>query len=134
MKLKALLLIVIISGLLFSGCGGSAKMGLLQGKVSIGPIYPVEQPGQTTTIRCDVYDSRKIIIYDKSGTKLLKQVDIECNVEENYARYRVELEPGIYTVDINHIGIDHCKSLPKQVEIRSGITIRLDVDIDTGIR
>ena len=133
MKPSALFLVVIIFGLL-AGCAGPVEMGLLQGKVSIGPISPVEQPGQNTMLRCDVLEARKIMIYDKSGTKLLKQVDIECNVEENYARYRVELEPGVYMVDINHIGIDNSKDVPKQIEIKSDITVRLDIDIDTGIR
>jgi len=74
------------------------------------------------------------MIYDKSGTRLLMQVDIDCNAEENYTRYRVELEPGIYTVDINRIGIDSSYDVPKQVEIKSGITFKLDIEIDTGIR
>ena len=74
------------------------------------------------------------MIYNKIGTKLLMQVDIECNAEENYTRYRAELEPGIYTVDINHIGVDYSDDVPKQVEIQSGITYKLDIKIDTGIR
>ena len=118
----------------FLGCSSTDEKGLLQGNVLIGPIIPVEQLGQDTTLRCDIYDERKIMIYDKNSTKLLKQVDIECNVEENYTRYRVELEPGIYTVDINYIGIDHSYDVPKQVEIISGTTFKLDIEIDTGIR
>jgi hypothetical protein len=135
MKRNTLFIIVIVLGLLlFVGCSCESEKGLLQGKVSIGPISPVEQPGQTTTIRCDVYDVRKIMIYDKNRTNLIKQIDIDCNSEENYARYRVELEPGIYIIDINHIGIDFSKDVPKQVEIEAGLTTRLDIDIDTGIR
>ena len=134
MKFNALLLVVIAFGLLLSGCSGSGEVGLLHGKVNIGPVSPVEQPGQNTTLRCDVYDIRKIMIYDKDGEKLLMQVDIDCNAEENYARYRVELAPGVYVIDINHIGIDYSDEVPKQVVISSGITTRLDIDIDTGIR
>ncbi len=134
MKRNILFITIIILGLFAVGCSGTAEKGLLQGNVIIGPITPVEQPGQDTTLRCDVYALRKIMIYDKSGTKLIKQVDIECNVEENYTRYRVELEPGIYTVDINRIGIDYSDDVPKQVEIKSGLTFKLDIEIDTGIR
>jgi len=134
MKRKILVTTIIILGLFAIGCSGKDEKGLLQGNVLIGPITPVEQPGQDTTLRCDIYDARKIMIYDKSGTKLLMQVDIECNAEENYTRYRVELEPGIYTVDINRIGIDYSDDVPKQVEIKSGITFKLDIEIDTGIR
>ncbi|MCJ7604825.1 MAG: carboxypeptidase-like regulatory domain-containing protein [Dehalococcoidales bacterium] len=69
------------------------------------------------------------MVYDEAGEKLVWQVTIDCN-----GRYSVELEPGTYTVDINRLGIDFAKGLPQQVEIESGVTTRLDVDIDTGIR
>ncbi|UCB42021.1 MAG: hypothetical protein JSV77_05970 [Dehalococcoidales bacterium] len=134
MKLNILLVAIIVLGLFFVGCSSTDEKGLLQGNVLIGPITPVEQPGQDAVLRCDIYDARKIMIYDKSGTELVMQVDIECNQEENYTRYRVELEPGIYTVDINSIGIDYSDDVPKQVEIKSGITFKLDIEIDTGIR
>jgi hypothetical protein len=134
MKRNILLITIVFLGLFAIGCSGTDEKGLLQGNVLIGPITPVEQPGQDKTLRCDIYDARKIMIYDKSGTKLLMQVDIECNAEENYTRYRVELEPGIYTVDINRTGIDYSDDVPKQVEIKSGITFKLDIEIDTGIR
>ena len=74
------------------------------------------------------------MIYDEDGKKLLLQVDIECNSAENYARYRVELDPGFYTVDINRIGVDFSTDTPALIEIVSGATTRLDIDIDTGIR
>jgi hypothetical protein len=134
MKWNILFIVIIVLGLLVIGCSSDTERGLLHGKVKISPISPVEQPNQDATLRCDVYNARKIMIYDKSGNNLLKQVDIECNAEENYVRYRVELKPGIYTVDINRIGIDSSSDVPKQIEIQSGITVRLDIDIDTGIR
>ena len=117
-----------------AGCSTSSEKGLLQGKVLIGPITPVEQPGQGTKLRCEVYDARKIMIYDENGEDLLLQVDIECDSEENYTRYRAELEPGVYTVDINNIGIDYSDDVPKKVEILPDLTYRLDIEIDTGIR
>ncbi len=134
MKPTIFLITLVILGLFIVGCSGTVEKGLLQGNVLIGPITPVEQPGQDTTLRCDVYALRKIMIYDKNGEKLIQQVDIECNADENYTRYRVELDPGIYTVDINRIGIDYSDDVPKQVEIKSGLTLKLDIEIDTGIR
>ena len=131
-----LLTIFLLFGVLFAGCtsNATAEKGLLQGNVLIGPLSPVEQPGQTATINCDAYALRKIMIYDQSGKTLVRQVDIECNVEEQYTRYRVELEPGTYLVDINNIGIDHSSDVPRQVEILPGTTFKLDIEIDTGIR
>ena len=103
--------------------------GILQGLVTIGPITPVERPGEKPPVPPEVYEARKIMVYDKSGKNLIKQVDIGGE-----GRYEAKLKPGTYTIDINHIGIDSSDDVPKQVEIQSGITIRLDIDIDTGIR
>jgi len=134
-KLSFILCLVVIISLLTAGCSGTpAPKGLLQGKVYIGPLSPVVMPGEPPPLNCAAYDARKIMIYDKSGSKLIQEVDIECNSEENYTRYRVELDPGTYTVDINRIGIDYSDEVPRQVEILSDTTFKLDIDIDTGIR
>lgn len=103
--------------------------GIIQGLVSIEPITPVEKPGEKPPVPPEVYEARKIMVYDKSGKNLIKQIDIDGE-----GRYVANLKPGIYIIDINHIGIDSSDDVPKQVEIQSGITIRLDIDIDTGIR
>ena len=134
MKRIILFITLVILGLFLVGCSGTVEKGLQQGNVFIGPITPVEQPGQDTTLRCDVYALRKIMIYDKNGGNLIQQVDIDCDEEEQITRYRVELEPGTYMVDINHIGIDYSDDVPQQVEIKSGLTFKLDIEIDTGIR
>ena len=120
-------LLILVS--LLIGCFNSdAEKGFLQGKVLITPTSSVG------TLACSFYDIRKIMIYDKSGEDLIYTVDIECNADEQYARYRVELEPGLYMVDINYISIDYSSDVPKIVEIISGVTKRLDINIDTGIR
>lgn len=130
MKKGFALLAVIIMGLLLAGCaGGAVEAGTLGGRVTIGPIWPVEPPEGNPPIPCEVYEARKIMVYDKNGNRLIEQVDIDCN-----GNYSVELNPGIYTVDINRLGIDHSGEVPKQIEIRPGETSELDIDIDTGIR
>jgi hypothetical protein len=103
--------------------------GILEGNVTIGPICPVERPGIPCPVPCEAYQARKILIYDKSGTKLLQQVNIDCA-----GHYRVELKAGEYTVDVNHVGIGHVTNVPKKIEIKAGKTIELNIDIDTGIR
>ena len=128
--MNKLLIFLTLSILLFlSACNAPGEPGILQGKVTIGPLQPVVRPGEIIEVPCSVYEARKIMVYDKSGNKLVEQVDIDCN-----GRYVVRLNPGTYTVDINRIGIDFSKDVPQQVVIQSGITFRLDIDIDTGIR
>jgi len=119
-----------VIGLLIPGCSNSnQEPGVLEGRVTIGPIAPVERPGVEYEIPCEVYEARKVMVYDKNHKKLIKQVDINCN-----GIYRAELEPGFYVIDINRIGIDHSSEVPTEVQIRPLETVRLDVDIDTGIR
>ena len=127
--MKRILLIVIAIPVLLLACAAPAEPGILQGKVTIGPLQPVATPGMPAEVPCEVYEARKIMVYDKSGDNLVEQVDIDCD-----GRYVIKLGPGTYTVDINRIGVDFSKGLPAQVDVRSGITTRLDIDIDTGIR
>jgi heat shock protein HslJ len=104
-------------------------IGTLRGNVTIGPITPVERPGEQPTVPPEAYEARKIMVYDKNRDKLIAQVDIDSN-----GYYEVGLKAGIYTVDINHIGMDHSSDVPKEIEIVAGKTIELNIDIDTGIR
>ncbi len=133
-KILCLAVPLLAALIVFGGCSNAPEEGLLQGIVSVGPLTPVITPGQDTTINCQAYSLRKIMVYDESGQNLIKQVDIDCSQEENFARYQVKLEPGTYTIDINHLGVDFSKDVPEKVEIQSGLTTRLDIDIDTGIR
>ncbi|UCD10220.1 MAG: hypothetical protein JSU79_06170 [Dehalococcoidales bacterium] len=122
-------IVAIACTLAISCSSSSSEPGILHGKVKIGPIVPVEQEGVTHEVPCEVYEARKIMIYKQNGTDLVKEVDIDCD-----GRYRVELMPGFYVVDINHLGIDTSSDVPSEVEITSQLTTRLDIDIDTGIR
>jgi hypothetical protein len=126
--MKLLLLLVL---LLFSAaCAGQpAETGILEGHVSVGPLDPVVQGGvPESTPSPLIYADRKIVIFNEDEQEVT-QVDIEPT-----GSYRVTLPVGRYTVDINHLGIDIAKGFPQQVEIKSGQTTQLDVDIDTGIR
>ncbi|MBI4181290.1 MAG: hypothetical protein HY528_05100 [Chloroflexi bacterium] len=153
---RTLVLLVVIIGLFITGCAGETQeTGTLSGRVTIGPISPVERAGEKAVVPPEVYAARKVMVYeallgeDKAGTasspedftarqamvydknmnKLVKQVDLEPD-----GHYSVKLQTGIYTIDINHIGIDSSRDVPKKVVIRTGETVKLDIAIDTGIR
>ena len=114
---------------MISCADGTDELGRLEGKVTISPIVPVERPGETYEIPCEVYEERKVMVYDWHNDTLIRQVDIGCN-----GHYSVELEAGEYVVDINRIGIDSSSEVPTKVEIAPGEIFNLDIDIDTGIR
>lgn len=102
--------------------------GFLEGKVTIGPISPVEREGEPASTPPEVYEARKIIVKDNASRKTL-EVDLDSN-----GNYKVALKPGAYIVDINYVGIDHSDDVPSQIVIESGKTTYLNIDIDTGIR
>jgi hypothetical protein len=51
-----------------------------------------------------------------------------------YDGYSFRLKPGIYIVDIHHVGIDRSPDMPETVTIHAGETVTLDISIDTGMR
>lgn len=120
-------LVIVLTG---CGCPGETQPpGILEGEVTIGPLTPVETPGEKPPVPPEVYAARKIMVYDEQGSRLVAQVDINGD-----GTYRVELLPGSYTVDINRGGIDRSADVPTRVDIVSGGKVRLNIDIDTGIR
>ena len=114
-----------------AGCSGGpvTPKGTLQGQVTIGPICPVERPDQPCLPTPETYAARKVLVYGPDGTTLVETVPLN---QTGY--YRVQLDPGTYVVDINHVGIDRSSDVPRTVTIHSGETITLDIAIDTGIR
>jgi hypothetical protein len=110
-------------------CGASHPAdGTLTGKVDIGPITPVQGVTPVPTPP-SVYAARKVLIYDSSHTRLLDTVSLDDN-----GHYSVDLAPGTYVVDINHIGVDRSSDVPKTVLIQPDVAITLNISIDTGIR
>ena len=103
--------------------------GNLQGKVSIGPICPVETQENPCLPDPSLYTGHKLIILKNDGTTV-KQVDID-----GQGNYRTELPAGSYKVDFapHDIGLPGSYQ-PPSVEIRSGQTTILNIEIDTGIR
>ncbi len=134
MKIFRLLLTAIIFSGILSGClanleGENPKFGLVIGKVTIGPLCPVEPCHISEEQIEDIYAARKIIIYMDDSATVVRTVSID----ENH-QYEAYLPPGNYVVDINHTGIDHSSDVPEAITIEEGEITRLDIDIDTGIR
>jgi len=135
--LKNIFIVVSIAVILFMtvSCTETvAQPGTLEGTVSIGPIWPVERPGENPPVSPEVFAARKIMVYDEQGKKLMETVDITQIGQSAEGRYSIQLKPGDYVVDINKAGIDHSAEVPRMVEIKTGQTVTLDISIDTGIR
>ena len=122
--------VVAIMFTLASCSSGPLEYGVLEGHVTIGPLVPVLREGEVPpTPSPEVYAAREIVVYDADGETELTRLQIDAT-----GFYHGELPVGIYVIDINRIGIDSADGPPREIEITSGGIVRLDIDIDTGIR
>ena len=121
--------------LLLSGCqtptisetNPTPGTGVLEGKVWIGPLPGGSPEKLGLPYPPEIYQPRKIMIYNTDHVKLIKQVDI---TEKGY--YSVELPAGKYTVDINYVGTDWSNSVPSKFTIQPGIHINADIFFNMG--
>jgi hypothetical protein len=107
---------------------------LLQGAVTIGPISPVERPGECPPVSPEVFAARKLIIYDESGKHLVREVYFTQIGSGATGYYTAQIAPGTYVIDINHSGMDTADNLPQTITVTADETITIDVNVDTGIR
>jgi hypothetical protein len=133
---KILLFAVALAGsLVVTSCQpGGPETVLLQGAVTIGPISPVERPGENPPVPPEVFESRYLIIYGESGQKLVREVYFTQIGNGATGYYTAQIAPGTYVVDINHLGMDRADGLPVKITVSADETVTVDVDIDTGIR
>lgn len=109
----------------FSPCP-NAKTGTLKGKVSIGPLCPVEPcPGTVP----NPYISRTIILQKQNG-----QFFPPIFLQED-GSFETEIAVGTYILNLSDCSFLGCNySLPKTVVIMEGKTTEINIEIDTGIR
>lgn len=113
--------------LLLFGCASQAQKGTLEGRITIGPLCPVE-PCHLTQEQIDqAYTSRSIIIYASDRTTIIRQISIPAG-----GNYNISLNPGTYFVTIHPGGIGDYPF--QEIIVSSNQTTRLDLNVDTGIR
>jgi len=118
---------LVLALLLFGCTAPPVEKGVLAGRITIGPLCPVE-PCNLTQEQVDLaYTSRRIIVYAEDRYTIAKQMGIPPG-----GNYSMELAPGRYFVTIRPGGIGDYPL--HEVTVASGQTTRLDLDVDTGIR
>ena len=126
---------VLAGSLLVVSCQpGGPETVLLQGAVTIGPLSPVERPGENPVVPPEVFSERKLMIYDASGKYLVREVYFTQIGTGATGYYTAQIAPGTYTIDISHLGIDTADNLPQKITVSADETVTIDVNIDTGIR
>ncbi len=125
----------LLALILVAGCARqnlAPQTGFLTGKVSIGPLCPVERfpPDPRCQPTPETFKAWPLAVYASNHVKvaaLAPQAD---------GAYKVELPAGEYVVDLvnRQPGGLGARNLPAPASVRAGETTPLDVDIDTGIR
>lgn len=130
-----ILALSLLTGLLFaSGCDkqNPQEGGFLTGKISIGPICPVERippdPGCLPT--AETYKAYPVGVWTANGERRAAQLSPALD-----GSYKTPLEPGHYLVILenNRRGVGG-SNLPAEVTITSLEDTNFDINIDTGIR
>ncbi len=119
---------IIVLLFLLLACQPQAK-GVLEGKLSIGPICPVERipPDPNCQPTEETYNAWPIAVFE--GRHKVTNIVVKAD-----GMFSVELPPGTYIIALEkqqHFGKG---TLPATVVIKPGKTTTLDIDIDTGIR
>jgi hypothetical protein len=126
----------LIAGCLFLipvGCTASNKAvppGFMQGHLHIFSPKTVElADGNAPTVTAETYAEYPLIIFSQDGKKEIARVAADGN-----GNYRVALPPGAYILDVQDRARKHVRAKPQRFTVVSNQTIRVDMDIDTGIR
>ena len=133
---------VIVNGVIkefnIQGEAVDPNNGLLRGKITIGPLCPVEPCDIPPDQVAKIYESRKVFIYDKATRAKVDEVNLD---KEGF--YSFSLKSGKYIVDVsdadgNALPLNERRpigsAIPAEVEIKAGSITVLNFDIDTGIR
>jgi hypothetical protein len=125
----------LLAALSLAGCKSlPAQYGTLEGKVSIGPLCPVERnpPDPSCLPTADTYAARPIEVF----TPGYKAMVAKLSPVPPDGAYTLNLPAGNYIVDLkirNPSGIGSA-NLPADITLSPDKTTTLDITIDTGIR
>ena len=126
-------LIVSCFFLIVVGCtqvSGGVPAGFLEGHLKIVSPKPVEiaeaSPQRDTAQN---YAEYPLIILSKDRKKEIARVTADGN-----GNYRVKLPPGDYLLDVQGRAPGHVRAKPQPFTVVSNETVRVDMNIDTGIR
>ncbi len=106
------------------------EKGFLQGKVTIGPLCPVERspPDSKCQPTEETYKAWPIAVYTFDKRTKIAQIEPLLN-----GTYKLELPVGNYTVNLEK-PYKFSKNLPVNVTIKKDKITILNIDIDTGMR
>jgi hypothetical protein len=104
--------------------------GFIEGHLKIFSPKEVElADGNAAAKTADDYAEYPLIILSQGEKKEIARVTADGN-----GNYRAALPPGDYVLDVQGRARGHVRAKPQRFTVVSNRTVRVDMDIDTGIR
>ena len=104
--------------------------GFVEGHLKIVSLKTVELAGEKVEKGTSKnYAEYPLIILSQDGQKEIARV-----TADEKGNYRVALPPGDYILDVQGRGKGHVRANPQRFTVVSKQTVRVDMDMDTGIR
>src|SRR5215831_7642967 len=125
--LKSLIAVCIFS--VVAGMATEAP-GFLEGHLKIISPKEVEPAdGNAPAMTAENYAQCPLIILNQGGKREIARVTADGN-----GNYRTALPPGDYVLDVQGRARGHVRAKPQRFTVVSNQTVRVDMDIDTGVR
>ena len=126
----------LVSACFFLVLAGSASInaappGFVEGHLKIVSPKEVElaDGSPPADARGENYAEYPLIILSRDGKKEIARVTADEN-----GNYHAALPPGDYVLDVQGRSPGHVRAKPQQFTVVSNQTVRVDMDIDTGVR
>jgi hypothetical protein len=118
--------------LILAGCTAShaVQPGFLEGHLKIVSPKPVElAEGNAPTVTAETYAEYPLIVFSRDAHK-----EVARFAADRDGNYRVALPPGDYILDVQGRAPGHVRAKPQHFRVLSNQSVRVDMDIDTGVR
>ena len=104
--------------------------GFVEGHLKIISPKEVElADGTPASVTAASYVEYPLIILTQDGKKEIARIIADKN-----GNYRVALPPGNYVLDVQGRARGHIRAKPQRFTVVPNQTVRVDMDIDTGVR
>ena len=122
----------LIAVCIFSVVAGATAEppGFMEGHLKIISPREVElADGNAPAITAENYAKYPLIVLSRDREKEIAPVTADEN-----GNYRVALVPGNYILDVPNRRRRHVRATPQPFTVTSNKTVRVDMNIDTGVR
>ena len=104
--------------------------GFVEGHLKIISGKEVElADGNAPAITAENYAQFPLIVLSQDGKKEIARLTADGD-----GNYRTALPPGDYVLDVQGRARGHVRAKPQRFTVVSNQTVRVDMDIDTGVR